>query len=157
MTNRLFARTATTVGVLGVAAVLVLGVAGAAHSETDAAAVNGCVNKTTGALRILLDTDPKICNSQETLLTWNVEGPQGPAGPKGNQGAQGVPGPQGTPGPQGVAGPKGDQGTKGDQGPQGLPGPQGAPGVSGFQVVTSNGPSSASNTQVHSATCPPGK
>jgi hypothetical protein len=29
--------------------------------------------------------------------------------------------------------------------------------VSGFQVVTSNGPSSASNTQVHSATCPPGK
>jgi hypothetical protein len=145
MSNRLFARTATTVGVLGVAAVLVLGVASAAQSETEAAAVNGCVNKTTGAIRILLDTDPKVCSSQETLLTWNVEGPQGPPGPAGPPGAAGPKGDQGVPGPQGA------------QGPQGVPGPQGIPGVSGFQVVTSNSAPSAANLQVHTATCPAGK
>jgi hypothetical protein len=139
MPKRLFARTATTVGVLSVAAVLVLAGASVAYSQTDSDAINGCVEKTTGALRVLSDTSPKVCSSNETMLTWNQQGPVGPTGPKGDQGPQGVPGP------------------KGDQGPQGIPGPQGVPGLSGLQVVTSDSAASSANYQVHTATCPAGK
>jgi hypothetical protein len=151
MPKRLFARTATTVGVLSVAAVLVLAGASVAYSQTDSDAINGCVEKTTGALRVLSDTSPKVCSSNETMLTWNQQGPVGPTGPKGDQGPQGVPGPKGDQGPQGNPGPKGDQG------PQGIPGPQGVPGLSGLQIVTSDSAASSANYQVHTATCPAGK
>jgi hypothetical protein len=90
--NRLLTRTATTFGVLAAAAVLIIGGAGIAHSETEAGGINGCVDRGTGALRILQATDPKVCNSSEFLLQWNSEGPQGPAGPVGATGATGAQG-----------------------------------------------------------------
>jgi hypothetical protein len=100
------------------------------------------------------------CTPKESLLSWNIEGPQGEQGPQGIQGPQGVQGPQGIQGlqgeqgeqgpqglpgergaqgeqglegPQGQQGPKGDQGTAGEQGIQGLPGDKGEKGDQGDQ------------------------
>lgn len=44
----------------------------------------------------VIDTDAgQKCTSQETALTWNQTGPQGPAGAQGPQGSQGPQGPAG--------------------------------------------------------------
>jgi len=45
--------------------------AGSARSQT----TTGCVNKTTGTLRIPNANSP--CKKAETLLTWNAQGPVG--------------------------------------------------------------------------------
>jgi hypothetical protein len=95
------------------------------------------------------------CKLTESLLCWNVEGPQGEQGPEGPQGpigpqglqgeqglkgdtggtgATGAEGPQGPQGEQGLTGNKGDTGAigpQGEQGEQGPQGPQGEPGVDG--------------------------
>lgn len=71
-------------------------------------AISGCVGP-SGLLRVI--DSGATCNENETPMTWNQTGPQGPAGS------------QGQPGPQGL------------QGPQGQPGPQGPAGVSGYHVV----------------------
>jgi hypothetical protein len=68
----------------------------------------GCVNNSTGAIRIVSKTT--VCKSTEHKINWNQVGPQGPQGPKGPQGAQGPQGPQG---PQGAQGPQGPQGPPG--------------------------------------------
>jgi Collagen triple helix repeat (20 copies) len=70
----------------------------------------GCVNNSTGAIRIV--TKSTTCKSSEHKIHWDQVGPQGPKGPRGAQGPQG---------------PKGPQGAQGPQGPQGAQGP---PGVS---------------------------
>jgi hypothetical protein len=62
----------------------------------------GCVNNTTGAIRIVSKT--AVCKSTEHKIRWNQVGPRGPQGPQGPQGAQG---PQGPTGPQGSQGPPG--------------------------------------------------
>jgi hypothetical protein len=80
----------------------------------------GCVNNTTGAIRIV--SKATICKSTEHKINWNEVGPRGPQGPKGNQGNQGNPGPQGPRGPQGLQGPQGPTGPTGPTGPQGPPG-----------------------------------
>jgi hypothetical protein len=67
----------------------------------------GCVNNTTGAIRIV--NSSTTCHSNEHKIHWNQVGPQGPAGPRG---------------------PKGPTGPQGPQGPQGPAGPQGPPGIS---------------------------
>ncbi|HEY7791402.1 MAG TPA: hypothetical protein VIC33_12855 [Vicinamibacterales bacterium] len=85
-----------------------------------------------GQIRIIGPNDR--CDRNETLLTWNITGPQGPAGPQGltgAQGPQGAVGPQGAPGPQGAVGPQGLTGPQGAVGPQGAPGPQGETGPAG--------------------------
>jgi hypothetical protein len=56
----------------------------------------GCVNNSTGAIRIVSKTT--VCKSTEHKINWNQVGPQGPKGPQGPQGAQGPTGPQGPPG-----------------------------------------------------------
>ena len=96
-----------------------------------------CVNANSGAVRIV--AQGAACRTPESLVTWNVVGPQGPPGPTGPAGALGPPGPQGpagpagalgSPGPQGRAGPDGAQGSAGQQGPAG---PQGMRGERGEQ------------------------
>src|SRR5262245_36488137 len=91
--------------------------------------IKGCVNKTTGALRI--DND---CRFNELPIVWNITGPQGQQGERGVAGAQGPQGPKGDQGDQGPQGPKGDQGDQGAQGAAGPAGPQGPPGI-GFNPL----------------------
>jgi hypothetical protein len=52
------------------------------------------------------------------VLTWNAEGPVGPAGPAGPVGPNGA---QGVPGPTGPAGERGPVGSPGERGPKGDP------------------------------------
>ena len=82
--------------------------------------INACVNKKTGALRIV--SEPSKCRRVEAPLSWNQSGPQGETGPAGPPGPQGVQGPQGTPGPKGEPGEAGPPGPAGPQGPPGTPG-----------------------------------
>src|SRR5215831_17305577 len=102
----------------------VSGVAGAfvvtlalAPISADAQQIFACVNATSGAVRIV--AQGVACRTPETLVTWNVVGPQGPPGPAGPAGAQGSAGPQG---PQGMSG------ERGPFGPAGPPGSKGEPG-----------------------------
>jgi len=99
-------------------------IAGGATATTT---VYACVNKTSGAVRIVTATT--ICKSTENPLQWNVQGPVGPAGP---QGIQGVPGATGPTGPQGIQGSTGPAGAPGAQGSQGDPGTVGAAGPQGL-------------------------
>jgi hypothetical protein len=112
--------------------------------------INACVLK-DGTLYI---TSTGTCKKTETLLTWNIMGPQGPqgevgpAGPEGPQGLTGADGAVGPAGPQGEMGPAGpagadgapgSQGPKGDTGEVGPMGPQGPAGFverPGFKVTT---------------------
>jgi hypothetical protein len=73
-----------------------------AVSQPDA--ITGCVNKKTGALRIVAK-----CTSAERLIQWGKEGPQGPLGATGLTGASGAQGIQGVPGAQGFSGANGRQ------------------------------------------------
>jgi hypothetical protein len=89
-------------------ACLVVGAAMAAHQPAGSASVIespavvtifGCVNNTTGAIRIVNST--AVCKSGEHKIQWNQKGPRGSQGPQGLQGPQG---PQGLTGLQGPAG-----------------------------------------------------
>src|SRR5262245_54011906 len=93
----------------------VSGIAGAfvvtlalAPISADAQQIFACVNNNSGAIRIVAQGAP--CRTPESLVTWNVVGPQGPPGPAGPAGVLGPPGPQGPAGPPGPPGPKGDPG-----------------------------------------------
>jgi hypothetical protein len=47
--------------------------------QAQAAIIHACVHQSQGLIRIVLD--PNVCNTQnEIALTWNSEGPPGPAG-----------------------------------------------------------------------------
>src|SRR5277367_5532425 len=48
----------------------------------------GCVNNTTGAIRIVTST--AACNPLEHRIAWNQAGPQGPQGLPGTQGPPGT-------------------------------------------------------------------
>jgi hypothetical protein len=103
-----------------------------------------CQKPGKGFLRVVRDASD--CRRNERVVTWNRQGPagpagaqgpagargpagpEGPAGPAGAAGAQGMPGPAGAPGP---AGPKGDVGAQGPAGPAGPAGAQGPPGPQG--------------------------
>jgi Collagen triple helix repeat (20 copies) len=73
-----------------------------------AVTIFGCVNDTTGAVRIV--SSNTVCKATEHKIHWNQVGPRGPQGNQGNQG------------PRGSVGPQGPQGSQGPQGPQGPPG-----------------------------------
>src|SRR4051812_41706615 len=77
-------------------------------ATADAQAIRTCANP-AGQLRLLAAGDS--CRPNETLTTWSVVGPQGPAGP------QGATGPQGPAGPQGATGAAGPAGATGATGP----------------------------------------
>lgn len=97
--------------IVGLALVLVVAGATWVVAQTTDGPIYACVLK-DGTLYIV--TDPSVCKKNETLLTWNIMGPQGPQGEQGLPGLQGI---QGEPGQQGI------------QGEQGLPGEQGVPGL----------------------------
>ena len=88
-----------------------------------------CVNANSGAVRIV--AQGAACRTPESLVTWNVVGPQGPPGPTGPAGALGPPGPQGPAGPDGAQGSAGQQGPAGPQGMRGEPGERGPFGPAG--------------------------
>jgi hypothetical protein len=101
--------------------------------------INACAGKENGALRV-----DDSCRHNEVALTWNTQGPQGPAGPQGPKGDTGATGPAGPQGDTGPAGPKGDTGPQGPQGETGPQGPAGAAGAAGPQGPQgARGPSDA--------------
>jgi hypothetical protein len=55
------------------------------------------------------------CPGNQTLISWNQQGPQGVQGPTGAAGATGATGPQGPSGPQGIQGDTGATGATGRQ------------------------------------------
>jgi Collagen triple helix repeat (20 copies) len=82
--------------------------------------IHSCYKKSGGVVRVI-DTASTSCDSNETPLDWNQQGPQGPQGAPGPKGDKGDKGAQGDPGPAGPAGPQGEKGDKGDPGPATLP------------------------------------
>lgn len=108
--------------------------------------IRACVNMSNGDIRLLTGVE---CPPNRILVTWDVQGPQGPRGLPGEIGPTGPQGPVGPQGPAGVsgaigpagptgltgavgpAGPDGAAGATGADGPQGPAGPQGASGVDG--------------------------
>jgi len=172
--QRRLGRTTLAAFVAGFAVLIVGGGVALATIPSSGGVINGCYNKTSGALRVI-DPAAATCSNGESSLNWNqtgqqgLQGPQGPAGAKGDKGDQGLTGPQGPKGDtgaQGPAGPAGPQGQKGDagaQGPQGPAGPQGEPGpagpggVSGRQVALDGKTVWPLSTETAVATCPEGK
>jgi hypothetical protein len=119
--------------------------------------IHGCWTNTAvnGTHVFVLQDAGTNCPKGTTAISWNQQGPAGPAGaagptgpagtagpagatglagPKGDTGAPGPAGPAGTTGP---AGPKGDTGAAGPAGPQG---PQGPAGANGNTVLRGTGP-----------------
>jgi len=102
----------------GIAAGLVLGsmVAGtgaaiAAIPSTSTKLLNACVNKSTGAVRVIDYQAGKRCVTRtERSVAWGARGATGPAGAAGAPGASGAAGAAGAPG---APGPKGDTGAAG--------------------------------------------
>src|SRR5215471_16893258 len=91
-----------------------------AYAGSDAArqtAIHACAKTGDGRLRAV-DANAR-CKRDERAMTWNVDGPKGPAGPAGPTGSAGPVGPAGSTGP---AGPQGPAGTAGERGPAGAPG-----------------------------------
>lgn len=111
-------RRGASVGAIGA---LLIGLTAAMASASIPAAdgvIDGCYVNRTGQLRVI-DSATEQCRSQETALSWQQQGPQGPAGP------QGPPGPQGLRGEQGASGADGKDGVDGRDG---IDGKDGAPG-----------------------------
>ncbi len=115
----------------------------------------GCVNNSTGDIRIVQSFTP--CKSTEHKIHWNQVGPQGPKGPQGPQGPQGLKGAQGQQGPQG---PQGQQGPQGPQGPAGIsagysafitPGSDVPLNTGGRQIILQTNPVATSGTYFISA------
>jgi type VI secretion system secreted protein Hcp len=59
--------------------------------------IHACVNTATGAVRIIDAETPATCvAANEKDVTWNQQGPPGPAGPQGDVGPQGATGDSGS-------------------------------------------------------------
>jgi hypothetical protein len=116
--------------VSGIAGAFVVTLALAPISADAQQQIFACVNANSGAVRIV--AQGAACRTPESLVTWNVIGPQGPPGSAGPAGALGPPGPQGPAGPAGALGSPGPQGPAGPAGPQGSIGPQGPAGPQGM-------------------------
>mgnify|MGYP006949818126 CR=1 FL=1 len=70
------------VGVLVVAALAVAGIASADGAESRA--IDACVSRLTGSVRIIDPQHPKPCSEHfERALSWARQGPPGPQGPAG--------------------------------------------------------------------------
>jgi type VI secretion system secreted protein Hcp len=78
--------------ILGVLAVAVLGVGGAAvafaATGSDSNTIAACVAKNG---KVSIYPPGQACLASEHAITWNVQGPQGPPGPPGPAGAAAVP------------------------------------------------------------------
>lgn len=93
---------------------------------------HGCVNTTTGLVRIVDTAKTGYLSTcyptsagllAESPVTWQASGSPGKTGPAG------------PPGPAGPAGPPGPSGTVGAAGPSGGLGPSGPPGPAGFPIL----------------------
>jgi hypothetical protein len=96
----------------------------------------GAPGRGSGLLRVI-DPTTQRCARNETAISWNQVGPQGPVGPEGAIGPQGPVGPQGPAGADGTAGAPGADGAAGAPGAKGDTGPQGPSGPSGTANLTS--------------------
>jgi Divergent InlB B-repeat domain len=83
------------------AAVIFLGGTVVAQVGGDSDVIHACA----GNDYIRLATDAKPCKSNERVLDWNKQGPQGLPGADGQPGADGAPGADGQQGPPGPPGP----------------------------------------------------
>lgn len=72
-------------------------------SKLEADPIRACVNPKSGEIRLLVGN---ACPPGDSLVTWNIEGPQGPQGPAG---ADGAPGKDGATGPAGADGQSGGE------------------------------------------------
>ena len=101
MRHRLSNARRNAVPYLALLVVLAVGVGGGyAFAASNNKTISVCADKKTGILH--LKTRGK-CKSSQTRVTWNQQGPAGPAGAQGSQGAAGTQGPQGPAGSQGPA------------------------------------------------------
>jgi hypothetical protein len=80
-------------------AVAVLGTT-TAFANHDANVIHACQRTQTGAVRLV--ASPSDCQSSETAVDWNKQGPAGPMGPMGPAGLKGDPGATGPAGPAGA-------------------------------------------------------
>ena len=90
--------------------------------------IHGCWTNTAinGTHVFVLQDAGTACPKGTTAISWNQQGPAGPAGATGPAGPAGSAGPKGDTGAQGPAGNDGAQGPAGTQGPAGPQGPPGA-------------------------------
>src|SRR4051794_7411291 len=79
--------------------------AGAASTPST---ISACVQNNSGTVKIVDAGD--TCHGNESLLTWNQQGPTGATGPAGPKGDTGAAGPAGATGPAGPAGAPGAAG-----------------------------------------------
>ena len=132
-TKRRWGRKTLAGAAAGLAVLIVGGGVAMATIPGSGGVINGCYNKTGGALRVI-DTAAASCSNGESALNWNQTGPQGPQGPKGD------PGPQGAKGDPGAQGPSGPQGARGPQGPGATSGSMSVPSAEiGILATLSNG------------------
>lgn len=78
----------------GALAMLMLLIALVAATHANAATIHACLNKKTGAVRIV--SSKAKCKKNEKTLSWNSEGPAGKNGLNGNNGLNGANGSNGT-------------------------------------------------------------
>lgn len=115
-----------------------LGGAAPAGAATTPSVINACYSRLLGVLRVV--TPPfSNCLFTEAPLSWNTQGPAGPAGSQGSPGPQGTQGPRGATGPQGATGAQGPQGDKGPAGPAGGPPPENVRVVGSFTIHAAGG------------------
>lgn len=75
-----------------------------AYTQATGDEITVCVNK-SGVIHMVGEGFKRAdCKNNETLITWNIQGPKGEKGDKGDQGEQGPIGPQGSAGQQGEPG-----------------------------------------------------
>lgn len=118
--------------VLGLSLGLVASIAYAAIPGSGGV-ISACVTNASAfgqhAVTLLDTAQTALCQTNQTLVTWNEAGPPGPQGQKGDTGAAGATGPAGPQGPAGAVGPAGPQGPAGATGPAGPQGPSGQGGA----------------------------
>src|ERR1700733_2494446 len=100
--------------------------------------IHGCYTSQAlnGSHVFVLQDAGTNCPKGTTAISWNQEGPAGPAGATG---------PAGNTGPAGPQGPAGQTGATGPAGPQGSTGPAGPAGADGNTVLNGNGPPTGSS------------
>jgi hypothetical protein len=106
-------------GLVAVALVLLSALLLSLGARADAATLNACKNKKTGAVRVI--SGKAKCKKSESKISWSTKGDKGDAGAKGDKGAAGDKGAKGDKGDKGDIGAKGDTGAKGDKGDPGQP------------------------------------
>ena len=96
--------------------------------------IYACVNNASGETKMVAQN--ATCKNNESLVVWNVVGPQGPIGPQGPAGPAGPTGPAGPAGPIGLTGATGPVGPQGPIGLTGAIGPVGPAGPIGLTGAT---------------------